>query len=80
MMIVLGDVRPKLYTMLTGTNWDPFYRNDRIRDFESQIKMMWDHVGDSSNYNNGYGGDGDDDNDDDGGEITINLNLSWPFL
>lgn len=71
MMIVLGEVRPELYTMLTGTRWDPFYRNDLIRDFESQIKMMWDHVG-----NNACG----DDDDSDDGEITINLDLSWPFL
>ena len=75
MMIVLGDVRPSLYRTLTGTRWDAFYRNDRITDLNSQLNLLWDYVSDDArSSSNNY------DDDDDDGEITINLNLSWPFL
>ena len=72
MMVVLRDVRPSLYKTLTGTRWDAFYRNDRIPDLNSQLSLMWDYTSDSTRSNGSY--------DDDDDEITINLNLSWPFL
>jgi hypothetical protein len=72
MMIILGEVRPSLYKMLTGTKWDAFYRNDRISELNSQLNLMWDYTSEGERGNNDY--------DDDDDEITINLNLSWPFL
>jgi len=71
MMIILGEVRPSLYKMLTGTKWDAFYRNDRISELNSQLNLMWDYTSEGERGNNDY---------DDDDEITINLNLSWPFL
>lgn len=61
-MIVLGEINPELYNKISGTKYDPFYRDDRIDDFLSKIHRS-------------VGIDRDDDE-----EITINLNLSWPFL
>ena len=63
-MIILGEMMPGIYRSITGTSVDPFYRDDRINDYLAKVARLWPRR---------YDDDGDE-------EITINLDLSWPFL
>jgi hypothetical protein len=69
MMMALKQVSPGMHKILSGSNYDPFYRDDRIPALESQLSLLWGHF---------YGRR--DESDEDREEITINLELSWPFL
>lgn len=64
-MMALEEMKPGIYRRISRTPFDPFYRDDRINPYLSKVSSIWDDYG---------------DDDDDGGEITINLDLSWPFL
>jgi hypothetical protein len=69
MVMVLKDVSPGMHQRLCGGNDDPSYRDDRIPALESRLSRHWGHFHDRHH-----------DDCDDSEEITINLDLSWPFL
>jgi len=65
LMIVLKETSPTIHRRITGTDIDPSYRDDRISSFMSKLSGMWP---DSDRAEEGVD------------EITINVDLSWPFL
>ena len=65
LMIVLKETSPAIHRRITGTDIDPSYRDDRISSFMSKLSRMWPDS---------------DRADEEIEEITINVDLSWPFL
>ena len=70
-MIVLSKDYPWMYKYIHGTEDDPFYDDRRMGRFKSSLLKLCL----PAERDLGYEEDEDGDN-----EITINLNLSWPFL
>ena len=64
-MNVLKEKSPNIHRRIIGTDIDPSYRDDRISSFMSKLSRMWP---DSNRANEEIE------------EITINVDLSWPFL
>jgi len=65
MMKVLKQVSPGMHNILSGSNYDPFYRDDCIPALDSQLSLLWDHFHGRQSVE-----------DEDCEEITINLDLS----
>lgn len=71
-MITLGRDRPDLHRLITNTEDDPFYDNRRMSRFKSKLAQLWDPPSNAR-----FSSEEEDDSDE---PITINLDLSWPFL
>lgn len=69
-MNVLCEYRNDVYMKIIGTDDDPFYDNKRMPRFRSRLTQLWVPPSYSEFTN-----ETDDDQ-----PITINLDLSWPFL
>ena len=67
LMMALQEFSPSIHKQITGTECDPSWRDDRISRLMAELSRIWPH------WNRM-------DSDDEDEEITINIDLSWPFL